>query len=200
MKQALVRVAGAAILLALAACAALQHDSTMSVAAEGPHVKPASEYVLTHVKPWLSEPIVIDAIKARNAETAKLKDIEINRLDIGWMDRSNRELIDSRMNNPLSAWLRQKKGASNGVIFEVFVFDAKGLNVGQTDLTQDFNQGDEAKYWKTFQVGPDSIFVDKVGLDKGRHVSQVSLTIKDPATGKPIGAATVGIDVDKLEK
>ena len=79
------------------------------------------------------------------------------------------------------------------------MFDAKGLNVGQTDLTQDFNQGDEAKYWKTYQVGPDAIFVDKVEKDGGKNVSQASLAIKDPTTGKAIAAVTIGIDVDTLK-
>lgn len=67
-------------------------------------------------------------------------------------------------------------------------------------MTQDCDQGDEAKYWKTYGAGPDAIWVDRVGKDGGKNVSQVSLTIKDPATGQAIGAATVGIDVDKLPK
>jgi hypothetical protein len=82
----------------------------------------------------------------------------------------------------------------------MFVMDYRGLNVAQTDLTQDYNQGDEAKYWRSYQEGPDAIFVDKVGKDGGRNVSQVSLSIKDPATGNAIGAVTIGIDVDRLPK
>jgi hypothetical protein len=66
-------------------------------------------------------------------------------------------------------------------------------------LTQDFNQGDEPKYWKTYQVGPDAIFVDKVEKDHDRNISQASLTIKDSVSGQAIGAVTVGIDVDKLK-
>jgi hypothetical protein len=169
----------------------------MALAQDAPYVKPVTDYALENVKPWLSEPIVVKAINAQNVETAKLKDIEINRLDIGWMDRSNKQLIDSKMNNELAAFLRKKKEVGNGVIHEIFIFDNRGLNVAQTDLTQDYNQGDEAKYWKTFQVGPDAIFVDKVDA---KNVAQVSLTIKDPATGKAIGAVTVGIHIDKLPK
>ena len=177
----------------LAACGGMPASSP-----EQPHVAPVKDYVLRNVKPWLSDEVVVTAVKAQNVETANLKDIDINRLDIGWMERSNRQLIDSKMNNPLSAFLREKKAASNGAIFEIFIFDYRGLNVAQTDLTQDYNQGDEAKYWKTYQEGPDAVFIDKVGKDGGRNVSQASLTIKDPATGKPIGAITVGVDVDKI--
>lgn len=173
--------------------------SAASSATEGVHVKPVTAYVLANIKPWLSDPIVVNAIKAQNVETAKLKDIDINRLDISWMDRSNERLIDSLMKNELSAFLLRKKTKSGGVVFEIFVFDARGLNVGLTDLTQDYNQGDEAKYWKTYQAGPDALFVDKVAKDKDENVSQVSLTIKDSQSGKAIGAVTVGIDVDKLK-
>ena len=163
------------------------------------HVKRVTDYVVANVKPWLSDPVVVNAVKAQNIAYSNLKNLEINKLDIGWIERSNKELIDSKMNNELSTFLRKKKEAGNGVIFEIFVFDNKGLNVGQTDLTQDFNQGDEAKYWKTYQVGPDAIFVDKVEKDHDKNISQASLTIKDPATGQAIGAVTVGVDVDKLK-
>lgn len=165
---------------------------------EAPHVKPVRDYAMANIKPWLSDPIVVNAIKAQNLETAKLKDIDINRLDIGWMDRSDKKLIDAKMNNELARFLNNKKAAANGVIFEIFVFDYRGLNVGQTNLTQDYNQGDEAKYWYSYQAGPDAIFVDKVGKDGGKNVSQVSLAIKDPATGKALGGVTVGVDVDKV--
>lgn len=159
----------------------------------------ALTYVLANVKPIFAESVVVDAINAQNTANAKLTNIQINTMDNGWSDRSDKKLIDSKMNNPLSTFLRQKKEAGNGTIFEIFVFDNHGLNVGETDLTQDFNQGDEAKYWKTFGTASDAIFIDKVAVDDGKNVSQVSVTIKDPKTGKAIGAATIGIDVDKLK-
>lgn len=54
-------------------------------------------------------------------------------------------------------------------------------------------------HWKTYQVGPDAIFVDKVEKDDGKNVPQASRAIKDPTTGKAIAAVTIGIDVDKLK-
>ena len=157
-------------------------------------------YVIEHIGAWAADPTVISAIKAQNVTNAKLTNLTIDKLDIGWIERSDKTLIDSKMNNDLSTFLRLKKQAGLGVVFEIFVFDQLGLNVGQTDMTQDYNQGDEAKYWKSFMVGPGAMFVDQVGKDGGRDISQASLTITDPVTGKPIGAMTVGIDVDQLSK
>ncbi len=105
-----------------------------------------------------------------------------------------------KMKNELSAFLTQKKQAGSDTIFEIFAFDQDGLNVGQTDPTQDYYQGDEAKYWRTFMVGPGAIYIDQPGVDDGRNVAQANLTITNPDTGKPIGAMTVGIDVDKLAR
>ena len=83
------------------------------------HVKRVTDYVVANVKPWLSDPVVVNAVKAQNIAYSNLKNLEINKLDIGWIERSNKELIDSKMNNELSTFLRKKKEAGNGVIFEI---------------------------------------------------------------------------------
>lgn len=174
--------------------------------AADPRLKQVEAYVIKHIKPWIGDPVVVKAVNDQNVANAKLKSYDINKLDNSWMDRTNKALIDSKMHNALSTLLTAKrnelnKAAGSAVILEIFVFDKKGLNVGETDLTQDYNQGDEAKYWKTYGVGPDAIFIDDIEPDGGKpNISQASLTIKDPATGKSIGAMTVGIDYDEMIK
>src|SRR3546814_1455058 len=76
--------------------------------------------------------------------------------------------------------------------------DNRGLNVGQSDVTSDYWQGDEAKWQKSYQGGADAIFVDEVEMDESTQTfqSQVSMPIVDPATGEVIGAITVGVNVD----
>ncbi len=166
-----------------------------------PRLQEVANYVFAHIKPWIGDATIVSAVNAQDSKTKQLTQVQIDTLDIGFLNRSDRELIDSKMNNKLSTFLQQKKADSNGVILEIFIFDYKGLNVAQTDLTADYLQGDEAKYWKSFGVGPDAMVVEKVAPDGGLpHISQASLTIKDPSTGKPIGAMTVGIDYDALAK
>ena len=92
-------------------------------------------------------------------------------------------------------------GAKAGPIQEIFVCDEFGFNVAETDPTHDMNQGDETKYWKSVGNGPDGVVAEKVGPDGGfPNISQVSIAIKDPATGQSVGFATIGINVDKLPK
>lgn len=164
-----------------------------------PHVKPVRDYVEKNIRPWLADSILIDAIVSQNKKHAHITIAEIDRLDAGFVERTDKQLIDSTMNNPLAAYLKEKKTAAGGLIFEIFVVDNKGLNVAQTDPTLDYMQGDEAKFQKTFLVGPDAVFIDEAAPDNGVNVAQADMTIKHPKTGKPIGAIIVGVVVDKLK-
>ncbi|WP_211228880.1 hypothetical protein [Thalassobaculum salexigens] len=152
----------------------------------------------------MSDPTVIEAVKAQNAETAGLSEAEIDALDKQWRaeaEAGSGPLIDKVLAGKLSAFLKEKKAASNGLYSEVFVMDAKGLNVGQSDVTSDYMQGDEDKWQKTYPVGPDAVFIDEVEFDdsSGQFQSQVNATVVDPATGQAIGAITIGINVEKLD-
>lgn len=157
-------------------------------------------FIFENVRPWIAEAGLVAAINKQNEANAHLTNLEIDKRDIAWIERTDKGAIDTAMNNPASKLLGSKKDAGKGAIFEIFAFDQFGLNVAQTDRTQDYNQGDEAKYWRTFMQGPGAIYIDIPRVDDGRNVSQASLTITDPATGKAIGAMTVGIDVDKLSQ
>jgi hypothetical protein len=163
-----------------------------------PHVKHVKEYVEKNIRPWLSDPIVIDAIKAQNEAHAHITIVEINRLDAGFIERTDKKLLESTRNNPLAQFLLEKKAAADGVIFEIFIMDNKGLNVAQTDPTLDYMQGDEAKFQKTFLVGPDAIFIDAVEPDDKINVAQANMSIKDPKLNRTIGAITIGIAVDQI--
>jgi hypothetical protein len=169
----------------------------------------AARYVLKHVKPFINDAMIVNAVKARNTEMNKLRQRQLDTLDIAWLDRTDPYLIDSRQNNKVSDWLRKKVdelnggsgGAKVGPIEEIFVNDDIGFNVAETDLTHDMNQGDETKYWKSVGNGPNGLVAEKIGEDGGfPHISQVSIAIKDPATGQSVGFATIGINVDKLPK
>jgi hypothetical protein len=176
--------------------------ATPVLADDGP-VKEVENYVKTNLVSWLGDKVVIAALKQQNAKHASLSEEEIKKLDKQWrteVDAAQKPMIDGVMKNELSAFLSKKKTEAKGVITEIFVMDDKGLNAGQSDVTSDYWQGDEAKWQKTFQVGPEAVFFDKIEKDESTQTlqMQVSVSIKDPETGKVIGAATVGINVDEL--
>lgn len=187
---------GLAALFAVSVLAGSAFAQSPAPADKDAHVKKVTAWVTANVKPWLSDPKVVEAVKAQNKKNAKLDYLEIQQLDADWVAKKPgfREAV---MGNELSAFLKQKKEGLKGVMTEAFVMDDKGLNVGQTDGTSDFFQADEPKWQKSYGAGPDAIFVDAVEEDGGKKIAQASLTIVDG--GKAIGAITVGVDVDQVK-
>ena len=189
-----------AIVRTLSVTAALLLATTAH--AEEAYVQPIKDYVANDVMAWLSDPVVQDAIAAQNAAHASLDEAKIIEMDNEWraeVEASAKPLIDKTLGNPLSAFLRDKQAAAGGLITEIFVMDNKGLNVGQSDVTSDYWQGDEAKFQKSFGAGAGAVFVDEAEKDESTQTlqSQVSITISD-ASGAPVGAVTIGIDLDAL--
>ena len=175
---------------------------TANVSADPEITAAAQSYVENHAD-WLEHPLLVRAIKAQNVAHASMGQSGIDALDQQWRSESvngSGPLVDKVMANELSVFLQGVREESQGLITEVFVMDNLGLNVGQSDLTSDFWQGDEAKWQKTYKAGPDVLFVDDVELDESsqRYQAQVSYSISDPVTGDVIGAVTIGIDAEGL--
>lgn len=171
--------------------------------AAGEHVAPMKEFAEKSAKPWMADRMIVDAVKAQNRKNAGLSKADIDRLDKQWRSEtraSQRPLIDGVMATGVSKRLQDIRSEGRGLITEVFVMDNKGLNVGQSDVTSDYWQGDEDKWQKTYLSGADAIFIDEVEFDESTQTfqSQLSLPVVDPDTGDVIGAVTFGIDVNAL--
>ncbi len=182
------------VALSLFATAALASDA---------HVAPMTEYANSTVKQWISNDVVIQAVKAQNAKHAGLSQADIDKMDQDWRaqtDAGSKPMIDAVLGNALSAYLVDQKNSAQGLVTEVFVMDNRGLNVGQSDVTSDYWQGDEAKWQKTYSAGAGAVFIDEVEMDESTQTfqSQLSMSIVDPASGDVIGAITIGINVDAL--
>jgi hypothetical protein len=162
----------------------------------------AQSFAQTEIKKWAADPDIVAAIAAANTERAGYDQAKLDELDKQWraeVGAAAHPLIDATAGNPASAKLKAICEGQGGLVSEAFVMDAKGLNVGMCDATSDYWQGDEGKWQKTFSVGPDAIFVDDVEQDESTQKFQVqtSITVVD-ASGKAIGAMTVGLDAESL--
>ncbi|MBM7066941.1 type IV pili methyl-accepting chemotaxis transducer N-terminal domain-containing protein [Actibacterium sp. 188UL27-1] len=164
---------------------------------------PLQNYAKRELSKWLSNPELIAAINAQNAEHAALSLDQIDALDQDWRAEAKSgggELITRLLSHPSSEWLRGQQTATAGFVTEVFVMDNRGLNVAQSVETSDYWQGDEAKWKQTYGNGSGEMHISEVEFDDSTQFfqSQVSLPISDPATGKLIGAITFGINVQSL--
>ncbi|GHD62722.1 hypothetical protein GCM10017083_51880 [Thalassobaculum fulvum] len=143
-------------------------------------------------------------LAALNARQADLDQATIDDLDKQWRDErkaDDQPLITAVLSSPLSGYLLRIQAGSAGLFTEIFVMTAKGLNAGQSSITSDYWQADEAKFQKTFDVGPDAVFVDEPEYNEETATwrAQVNLTLTD-ASGAKIGAVTAEVNLTELAR
>ncbi|WP_234905769.1 hypothetical protein [Affinirhizobium pseudoryzae] len=182
--------------------------STTVAQAEPAKLDPAAlitQNVIKDIRSFIDSDIVRLSIEAQNARLTDLKQSQIDALDKQWRaerENADKPLIAATLSNPLSVYLSRIQGRSLGLYAEIFVMDQNGLNVGQSSVTSDFWQGDEAKFQKTYNVSGDAVFIDEAEWDKGSKIwrGQVSFTVVDPQTKKSIGAVTVEMNLTELAR
>jgi hypothetical protein len=157
----------------------------------------------TKIKDFAENPVVVAAIVAQNQVTAGYDQPKIDALDKQWrteVDAADKPLITATMGNDASKYLAKVQEESEGLFTEIFATDNKGLDAAQSSITSDYWQGDEDKFAKTYPVGADAVFLGDVEQDEStqQFQQQVSVTITDPATGKPIGSITAGVNLAQL--
>lgn len=169
-----------------------------------PEIEAAAQiFAEQSVANWLGNPVIINAIKVQNQQHESLTQEQIDDLDKQWRAESAGTpgaMITQITGNQLSTFLRDVKEGEAGLVTEIFVMDDKGLNVGQSDITSDYWQGDEAKWKRTYAAEPNAMFVGEVEMDEStqRFQTQINMAITDPETGENIGAVTVGVDAESL--
>lgn len=152
---------------------------------------------------WAEDPMVIEAIRKQNADHARLTEADIVALDNRWrgeVGAGAHPFIDEIMSSNASNWIRGQADGLGGIVSEVFVTDNRGLNVMQSAVTSDYWQGDEAKWQETFGKPAGTLHFGDVELDESSQTyqSQVSFPVIDPDSGEPLGAITVGINLEAL--
>ncbi len=161
------------------------------------------DFLNNNIAKWAMDPVITTAIDAQNAVTAGYDQTQIDDMDQLWraqVGMDNADIINDVLNNDAAAFLRQQVASADGAITEVFIMDARGLNVAASDATSDYWQGDEAKFQQTYGVGPSAVHFGEVEMDESTEElqAQVSMTITDQTTGEIIGALTVGINLNAL--
>ncbi len=154
--------------------------------------------------PLAQSPSVVSAIKQQNLLHNQLTQDQINTLDQVWRqetETTQRPLINGMLKTDISKELQSYRKSRNGLVTEVILIDNKGLNVGISDVTSDYWQGDEDKWQKTLLRSPKAVFVSEASIDEStqQFQLQISVTVVDPESSRGIGSLTVGVDLDLLE-
>jgi len=192
-------VVGIAVLLAAPALAT----------ADPPSIRPSPALVddefVEEVRAYLENEIVVMSVRNQNAEHDGVGQAEVKRLDEQWRqerDKAAKPLISATLANPLSSYLTRIQARSVGLFTEIFVTDELGLNVGQSNITSDYWQGDEAKFSRTFPRGVGAVFLDvpEWHAPSATWRVQLNLTVEDPESFSPIGVATFEINLTELAR
>jgi len=160
---------------------------------QSPEAKLEKEAVTISV--WGSDPILVAAVKAQNAQNLTLA--EILHRDSTWVAGTAQQLVTAVTTGACADRLRQLQ-ALRAVYSESFAMDNKGALVCASDKTSDYWQGDEDKWIKSYNNGIGATFIDKAAFDASAQetLAQISFPVRDGGT--VIGAITVGVRVGRL--
>lgn len=178
--------------------------AAIAPAARASEFEPAMQAFLeSSIATWAADSVLIEAIRAQNGATAGYDAATIDAMDQTWraeVGTTDGGLIGPVLSNAAAEFLRGQVAASGGVITEVFIMDAVGLNVAASAVTSDYWQGDEDKFLKTYPMGPGAVHFSDVEFDESTQTyqAQISIALTDPATGSVVGAMTVGVVADAL--
>ena len=183
------------ILAALAALPLSAHANEFAPAMEA--------YLSESIMQWASDPVLVEAVRAQNADYDGIDQSQIDAMDQAWraeVGTGTTPTIAPILSNAAADFLRQQVDQSGGRITEVILMDGVGLNAAVSHVTSDMWQGDEAKFSQTYSVGPDAVHIGDIEKDEssGRYQAQISFTLVDPETDQPMGAITVGVDAESL--
>lgn len=150
------------------------------------------------LKSWGTNRVLVQAVKEQNATGQSLDNIK--QRDTKWQQTSGLDDFMKGLLNNNAATELKKLEASKPYFNELFLMDNQGANVAMTNKTSDYWQGDEAKFKNAYNNGEGGVDIGKVKFDKSSqaYLVQVSVPVKD--AGAVIGAITVGINLDELEK
>jgi len=174
------------------------------VRAQAPSPQLITPPLLQSVRDWSSTPVVRLTLAELNRRQTGLDRAAIDALDKQWRDETKADdqpLITAVLSSPLSGYLLRIQAASAGLFTELFVMTAQGLNAGQSSVTSDYWQADEAKFQKTYDVAADAVFIDAPEFHEATATwrSQINMTLTD-AAGAKIGALTVEVNLTELER
>jgi ABC-type amino acid transport substrate-binding protein len=160
------------------------------------------EIMLPWMRKWMLSSAVIQAVVQQNNNNAAIPIADLLREDDLWQMEFQSNTADFSVDvlgNSLSQKLRNFKLQTQSMVTEIIVTDARGFNVGISDMTSDYWQGDEAKYLQIFNRPADTLFFDAVLYDESTRRFQVQLSLQLYQKGNPqaMGVMTVGVNIEK---
>ena len=157
------------------------------------------------VNNFIANDLVTTGVNYQNERYKNLSQADVEALDQVWRQERTQEaqpFIAAILSNPVSAYLTRIQAHSGGIFTEIFIMDDKGLNVGQSSISSDYWQGDEAKWQRTYQDNVGAVFIDEpeYNSDTEQWRVQYNVAIPNESRTENIGAATFEINLSELAR
>lgn len=167
------------------------------------YTKDLTELVNSEMKQWSHKDIVINAVKLQNSKSADLSVSDLKILDSKWIGekrKNKKPLIRKVLDNDLSEYLRKIQEDGEGLYTEIIVTDNRGLDVGQSQISSNYWQGQEDKWKNTFGSRSYATYVSDLHFDDNTEAFQVEVSFMIISDDEPIGMVYAGVDVEQLEE
>ncbi|WP_430462328.1 hypothetical protein ACQUQU_05910 [Thalassolituus sp. LLYu03] len=158
-----------------------------------------NELVREQIMPLLADLPILKTLNEANKVQQGWHEDRIHTLDQRWITEAAKgggALIESVSNQPLSEQLRRKQLASHGLLGEVFLVSARGVNAAQSQPTSDYYQADEAFFDEAFHY-PGKVYVGPIQYDVSSHRFQVKVAWAVRDSDGVRGVMAIGLNVEE---
>lgn len=142
-----------------------------------------------------TDPIVVEAVRKHNA--LKMGLAEVRRHDAVWSNAGDQApIVRKVLTNDTAQYLAKLAPRDRGLL-EVLLMGGVGELVAATGRPEDYWQGDEPKWQRSYAGGKGGVFVDRLHRDEATRamVAQISVPVLDGT--RAVGALTFTVDVAK---
>ncbi|WP_143589548.1 transporter substrate-binding domain-containing protein [Thalassospira mesophila] len=161
---------------------------------------------VVRIRRLLRAPALVNALKEHLENLDMLHGEGMSRIKIAELDRQWREASKSGaasllaadiLQNDVSTYLQRAYRTRDVQFAEAFIFDRDGLIIGMSSPTSNYDQSHERKFAIFNETAADAVQIADIYYDPStqKFLSQITLPITDPVTGKVLAALTVGLDV-----
>ena len=148
-------------------------------------------------------PAVIEKVKEYNDKNKNLSLREIQKIDEEWIasKKGITDFMKEFLTGPIAEFLISFQESQEGFA-EIFITDAKGLNVAMTNKTSDYLQSDEDWWVKCYADGQGLSYYGDIEYDESAMAESIPVfvPIKDPQDNKVIGVIKAVIDITAIQR
>ncbi|QQD21307.1 transporter substrate-binding domain-containing protein [Oceanospirillaceae bacterium ASx5O] len=152
----------------------------------------------TVLQPQLPSSRLLPALQAENKRLGVLTVAAKMALDKQWVGETqlgSGPLLERVEQQPISAWLRELQQQSEGLIREIYITGAQGINLAQSLPTSDIDQSDEEAY-QQLVVQQQPLWIGPIEYDESARSFQIKVAWPVPEQGPRQGMVVLGLDAE----